>query len=354
MRFLIVGAGLAGTTAAHLLRERHMAFELMDSGENVSSAVAGGIINPLVFRRMTLSWRLDELLPVAHRFFEKREQEMNKQFYHAVPIRRFFASEQERDFWLKKQDLPDFQPYMQTQTSLDAAFPSPSNTHGTGLVLQSGYVDAARYTEANRLFFEELGVLRKEKMDYSQLDPIAGSYKGVAYDCILFCEGKDALYNPWFRTIPLQATKGEVLTIDCATASQEESYNRKCFMMPIGNHQFRVGSTYDWDVDNTIPTEVGKKTITENLASILTEDYTISSHHAGVRPTIKDRRPVLGRHPHFPKLAIGNGLGAKGYMLAPLIIEELLDHLIAGTPVHPETRIERFQFPTTGDATSSL
>jgi glycine/D-amino acid oxidase-like deaminating enzyme len=153
MHFLIVGAGLAGTTAAHLLRERGFTFELLDSGENVSSAVAGGIINPLVFRRMTLSWRLDEFLPVALRFFEKRAREMNQQFYHAVPIRRFFASEQEREFWLKKQALPDFQPYMQQQTAFDATFPNSNNTYGTGLVLQSGYVDAARYTEANRLCF---------------------------------------------------------------------------------------------------------------------------------------------------------------------------------------------------------
>lgn len=354
MHFLIVGAGLAGTTAAHLLRERGFTFELLDSGKNVSSAVAGGIINPLVFRRMTLSWRLDDLLPVALRFFEQRTLEMNKQFYYSIPIRRFFASEQEREFWLKKQDLPEFQPYMQQQTAFDAGFPDPNNTYGTGLVLQSGYVDAARYTESNRLFFKQLGVLRSEQMDYAQLDPIAGSYKGVTYDCILFCEGKDALYNPWFKTIPLKATKGEVLTIDCTKASQKESYNRKCFMMPIGNHQFRVGSTYDWDVDNTIPTEAGKKIITDNLASILTEDYTITSHHAGVRPTIKDRRPVLGRHPNFPKLAIGNGLGAKGYMLAPLILKELLDHLIDGTPVHHETRIERFQFPDKKDNSSSM
>ncbi|WP_300665515.1 FAD-dependent oxidoreductase, partial [Fluviicola sp.] len=137
--------------------------------------------------------------------------------------------------------------------------------------------------------------------------------------------------------------KGELLVIQSDTIYSAESLNRKCFLLPLGNGQFKVGSTYVWNTDNTDPTEEGKQTISENLRSITTESYEITEHRAGVRPTVLDRRPLVGKHPEFPKMVIANGLGTKGFMLAPLVTHELIDHLLHGAPLNPECDIVRFQ-----------
>ncbi len=346
MKVLVVGCGVAGIFLTHELLEAGCDVELIDNGKNASSAVAAGIINPLVFRRMTLSWRVSELLPFAREKYREIEQLTKTSFFHPLVIRRLFASEQELEFWKQKQDLPEFADYMEPLKEEDLNFPLEQNTFGTGRVNQASYIDTDVFIRVNRAHFQSTGLLSEETFNHEELDPENGIYKGTNYDYILFAEGKDSTYNPLFGYLPLQQTKGEVLTIESSTIHSAESLNRKCFLLPVGNKRFKVGSTYTWDTDNTIPTEEGKQTILENLKSITSEKYVVVDHQAGVRPTVPDRRPLLGKHPKYPKMVIANGLGAKGYLLAPLLMHELMNHLLKGTEIHKESNINRYKYTT--------
>lgn len=343
MKVLVVGSGVAGICLAHELLQEGCDVQLIDNNRNVSSVVAAGLINPLVFRRMTLSWRVSELLPFAYQRYREIEQLIGVSFFHSLGIRRLFASEQELDFWKKKQELPEFKEYMELLTDADLSFPAEQNTFGTARVKQAAYIDTIPFIEGNKTYFKKTGVLREETFVHADLDPQTSIYKGESYDYILFAEGKDAKTNPLFSYLPVQQTKGELLTIQSDEIYAMESLNRKCFLLPLGNGQFKVGSTYVWDTDNTDPTEEGKQTIAENLRSVTSGSYEIVQHRAGVRPTVPDRRPLLGKHPEFPKMAILNGLGTKGYMLAPLVARELIDHLLHETKLNPECNIARFQ-----------
>lgn len=343
MRVLIVGAGLSGCTAGHHLLSSGAEITLIDNGKNVSTAVAAGIINPIVFRRTTLSWRLDEMLSYAYPFYRELEQKLKSQFFYETPIRRLFAHEQEKTTWEKKQTQENYASYLKPLSEADSNFPLEQNTFGTGVVLQTSSVEAKKFLEVNQSYFEKLGFLKKENFHYDQLNPETGIYQDKEYDCILFCEGKDGLYNPWFSYLPLTQTKGEILTIKLNGLSDHESLNRKCFLMPQSDGTWKAGSNYVWDTDNSTPTEEGKQEILKNLLSITDEVPELILHEAGVRPTVTDRRPLLGKHPQFPKLAILNGLGAKGFMMAPLIAKELVDHLLHGTSLDKESSIERFR-----------
>ena len=72
---LIVGAGLSGICVSLQLLKRGCSVTLVDNQKNVSSRVAVGMINPLVFRRMTKSWRVDEFLPYLKTFYRELEKE---------------------------------------------------------------------------------------------------------------------------------------------------------------------------------------------------------------------------------------------------------------------------------------
>jgi len=342
MNILIIGGGITGTTLAQLCEEKGIAFRVVEKGNNECSQMAAGILNPMVFRRMNLSWRVEEMMETAVAFYRKMEQKLGGEFYRQVPIRRLIASEQEAGYWTKKQHLPVYSDFMKAQTQEDLEFPSEKNTFGTGIVQQSGFVNAREYIPAQWKWLAENEKLETAAVDYNAIDPEKGTYQGEQFDYIIFAEGKDLLKNPWFSYLPLEATKGELLTIEAPSIPQTESLNRKCFMFPIGNAQFRVGSTYDFGADNTVITEEGKRTIMEQLTSVTDEPYTIVDQQAGVRPTVSDRRPLLGKHAEFPKLVVANGLGTKGYMLAPLLMEELLAHLEEDVSLHPETAISRF------------
>ena len=63
----------------------------------------------------------------------------------------------------------------------------------------------------------------------------------------------------------------------------------------------------------------------------------------GFRPTVKDRRPILGNHPKFSNLYVFNGLGARGILNGNYFSINLYHHLENGEEIHPEVDLKRFQ-----------
>jgi len=51
--FLIVGAGVAGLCIGKQLLDLNQRVTIIDNDQNVSTNIAAGMINPIVFRRMT-------------------------------------------------------------------------------------------------------------------------------------------------------------------------------------------------------------------------------------------------------------------------------------------------------------
>ena len=81
----------------------------------------------------------------------------------------------------------------------------------------------------------------------------------------------------------------------------------------------------------------------EKLEKVINVPYKILSQTAGIRPTIKDRRPLVGTQPAFPNLAILNGLGTRGVMIAPTMAKALFNYLEKGEELDPEIDIKRFE-----------
>lgn len=340
--FLIVGAGVAGLCLGkHLLDLNHQV-TVIDNDQNVSTNVAAGMINPIVFRRMTKSWRVDEFLPYAKRFYTDFGTEIGGNVYHDITIRRFFSSQQEMGFWKEKQGNPAFTDYLTPLTEADLNYSKTINSFGSGRVKNSAYVAAIPFVDGAKKWLHAKNAYQNGAFDYTELNPETGNYKGTTYDAILFCEGVAVKNNPWFSSLPINPTKGEVLTIHSPTLPSEESLNRKCFVLPMGEQTFKIGSTYEWDTYNNEPSKKGADEIAANFQFLSNDSFAIVAHTAGIRPTILDRRPVMGAHPKFTKLFIFNGLGAKGYLLAPFLANEFVAHILDGTPIDKEMQVSRF------------
>ncbi len=343
-KILIVGGGVGGCSLAIHLIQSGMNVTLIDHGINKSSIVAAGLINPLVFRRMTKSWRADELIPYLEKFYINLESYSQKSFYHPIVIRRFFSSEQEKGFWIDKQGLAEFEEYMNVITNDDLDYNSygTKNDFGSGRVKRAAWVNTPVFLDAAYQFIGDSGTLIKAEFIYSDLDPKTATYKALSYDKIIFAEGYQARNNPWFGFLPVQSTKGEVLSAQSDKLPPEESVNRKCFVLPTGNGHYRIGATYSWNAEEANPTEEGKSEILEKLSYLTDEQPTIVGHLAGIRPTSPDRRPIMGQHPEMKRLYIFNGLGTKGYMLAPQLSAEFTNYLLHEASLHPEVDLKRF------------
>lgn len=339
---LIVGAGLAGTCLAHRLLDQGVEVEILDSGVNHSSAIAAGMVNPMVFRRMNQSWRLDEFLPEAKAFYLQIEQRLACSFFNPIVIRRFFSSEQERLLWLKKSQLQDYAIYLEKITPEDAQNTDAINTFGSGRVKNAFWINAPEWVAQNSAYFKAKQQLILGEFDSQKWQPQSRIYDGQKYDYVVFCLGYRQKEEATFSYLPLQQTKGQTLLIESQQINATESLNRKCFVLPIGENHFKVGATYEWNNATLNSTPEAKIQLAQNLAALGTYHYNILEQNAGVRPTVLDRRPLLGEHPKWRGVYIMNGLGTKGYMMAPTLARELTEHILSNKPLHPETVISRF------------
>lgn len=339
-KILVVGAGLSGVSVSIQLIRKGVDVTLIDNGINYSSIVAAGMINPLVFRRMTKSWRVNDFIPYLKSFYRELEVETSSSFFHAIPVRRLFSSEQERDFWFKKQEQEDFFDFMHKVSPEDFSFDQAKNPFGSGRVKETYYVDVNSFFSNLKPWIQSRGTILFEEFQSEKLE--GSIYKGVEYDDVVFCEGYLLKENPWFGELPLDQTKGQTLIVETKSIPENISLNRKCFMLPLGNHQFKIGSTYEWNDPTTHVTEEGKKEILNNLSYITDDEVTVIDQEAGIRPTTRDRRPLLGTHHTINNYHVFNGLGAKGYMLAPLIAKEFVAYLVSGVALDKEVDIKRY------------
>ncbi len=140
----------------------------------------------------------------------------------------------------------------------------------------------------------------------------------------------------------MDGTKGELLIIKAPNLDLDVIVNTSVFILPLGNDLFKVGATYNWKDKTDDPTEEGKQELVERIKEILMCDFEIIEHFGGVRPTVKDRRPLIGTHHERKSIHILNGLGTRGVMLGPAMAKALYDFIENEIPLHPEIDIKRF------------
>ncbi|MDX8340045.1 FAD-dependent oxidoreductase [Draconibacterium sp. IB214405] len=339
---LIVGQGLAGTL---------LAFELYFAGVDVcivnnpqkstATRVAAGMVNPLVFKRMTKSWMVDELLPVMKKRYRQLEELLGEQFYFDLPMLKPL-SEQETELWQQRKTDEKFAPFID-----DIRENSPVNrvfkSHAYGIVKGSGYLKTGLFLDAAKRFFEQNEMLIEADFPSNQSNFEDHIFQNIQFDKLVFCEGHYLKTHPLFEFVRLQPAKGEVLQIYAPDLSEKYIINRRVFVLPIGDHRFKVGSTYEWKDLTDTPTEEGKFSIIERLKDLIHVDFKVEEHWAGVRPTVVDRRPVLGKHPAHEHMYLFNGLGTKGVMLAPFFATEMKNLILNGNySVSKEVDLARF------------
>ncbi|WP_163324132.1 NAD(P)/FAD-dependent oxidoreductase [Draconibacterium mangrovi] len=339
---LIVGQGLAGTLLAFELHVAGVDVCIVNNPQkSTATRLAAGMVNPLVFKRMTKSWMVDDLLPLMKKRYRDLEELLGERFYFDMPMIKPL-SEQETELWQERKADEKFAPFIEkiNETSpVDHVFAS----HAYGIVKGSGYLKTGLFLDAAKRYFQENEMLIEDDFPATQSSFENHIFQDIQFDKIVFCEGHYLKTHPLFDFVRLQPAKGEVLQIYAPGLSENYIINRRVFVLPIGDHRFKVGSTYEWKDLTDHPTEEGKNSIIDRLKELIQVDFTVEAHWAGVRPTVIDRRPVLGKHPEFDHVYLFNGLGTKGVMLAPYFASEMKKFLVDNQyQVDKEVSSDRF------------
>ena len=345
--YLIVGQGLAGTFLAYQLLQKGKTVLVVDKGLKYSSSrVAAGVINPIVLRRFTVTWRAKEFLSYNPAFYNNLDQYLGKRYHFNIPLKKLISSQNEVDFWehrYHKEDVSDFIHKDLTDVSDDIL---PAENFKVGLVKQSSWLNISELLVdfRKKLILEE--ALMEEEFNFSELLP--NRYKNIEFGRVVFCEGARGKYNPLFKDLPFSLNKGQLITIENNDLPRDSLLKKKVFILPTSKKYFKIGATYSWKWDTSSEEAAHKieedktELLKAHLEEITTANYKVVAVETGIRPSIKDRRPLIGQHPTRTDVYMFNGMGTRGCFMAPLLVEEFIAHLENGTELNNEVSLNRF------------
>lgn len=326
--YIIVGLGLAGISFCEELQENGKSFRVISANSQQASLVAGGLYNPVILKRFTLAWNAKEQLDLALPFYQNLEKKLKIKLDYKVSVLRRFTAIEEQNNWFAAADKHGLD-YFLDVALLKNNNPNIDAPFGYGKVKDTGRIDTKTLLRAYENDLIAKDRLIKEEFDFSSLQILGHciAYRGIAAKNIVFAEGFGLKSNPYFKYLPLNGTKGELLTIKAPLLKEENVIKSSVFIIPLGNNLYRVGATYKWKDKTNSPTKEAKDELLGKLKSFLKCDFNVVTQVAGVRPTVADRRPLVGRHPGHSNLYVLNGFGSRGVMIAPYASKKLYNFI---------------------------
>ncbi len=343
--FLIIGQGLAGTLLGHFLLKHNKSVILMDEYRPyTSSRVAAGLFHSVTGRRIVKSWMVESLYSFANEFYSHQEKLLNANFFFPKDLIEIISSAHEFNVWSERMDDPGINHFLSKPPESELYRNKLKSFFKMIALSGAGWMDIARYLECSLQYFSKLNILQSQKFLPEKLEVIDGGirYEHILAGKIIFCEGSDAIRNPLWNWIPFLPSKGEILTIRTSDLPENYILLKGLFLIPLGNHLFRAGSTYNWEYEDELPSETGKQELLTKLHEIISVPFELIDHKSAIRPTIKDRRPFIGEHPETKNMYIFNGLGTKGVLLGPYFANEFAENLVNGKKLNPAVELSRF------------
>ncbi len=307
----IVGQGLAGTCLGLEFLDRGIPFRIIDSGMGGSTRVAAGLINPLTGKNFQPSWLIEDFHPYAVDFFEKLGERFGAKLWHPMPVMRLAETEKEWSKISSKLELPEVREWLDSER----VGSTPERFIQQVILRGGGWLDTRRFLSVTRNHFQEQGVLDVGVEDFKHADPRR-----------ILCEGAQGLMQDQLGAH--RCAKGEILTVRAQWSEDFIKIGTGGWLIPIGLGLFRVGSTYEWNQLDELPTDAGLARITEIANKLGGNEFQVVEHVAGIRPILRRSQPLIGKN--AAGNWIFNGLGSKGSLYAPKMAAMLVDWICDG------------------------
>jgi glycine/D-amino acid oxidase-like deaminating enzyme len=342
--YIVVGLGLAGLVFVEKLIQAKKSFIVFEDDSQTSSLVAGGVYNPVILKRFSPVWNAKEQLSVALPFYDKLEKKFAQKFDQKFCIKKAFKSIEDQNNWFTAFDKPTVAPFLDPKLD-KLAYEGVIGEYYFGNVKEGGRIDTLKLVEVYRQYLKNNHWIRFEKFYHHDIifDGNLATYNNLLASKIVFCEGFGIKQNPYFNHLPLEEVKGEIITIYAPNLNIDFLLKSTLFVLPLGNNHYKVGATFNHKDKTSKPSVEGKEELVEKLKKVISVPYTIKEQSAGIRPTVKDRRPMVGVHHKYKQLSVLNGLGTRGVMIAPTVAENLFDHLEFGKKLDQDINIKRFE-----------
>ena len=156
---ILLGQGLAGTVLHRTLRARGMRVLMVDAPRaGMASHVAAGMVNPVVLRRMVLSWRASEMLAIANAFYREMELDHDAAFWHPTRFAKIFTTAKEKAIWQLRAD-DDVGQFLCDEQLNDSALATLPQPFGHGQIMRAFWLDVQQMLGTERQRMQDRGEL---------------------------------------------------------------------------------------------------------------------------------------------------------------------------------------------------
>lgn len=341
---LIVGQGLCGSWLSYECMQAGLDTLVIDRTDPLSpSRLSAGIINPITGRRHVEVWLADELLKRSEESYAALGERLGRKLIRKTTLLDHFPSDQMRSSFQDR--MREGGRYVSMPSDLPANHHPLNHPFGIGQIDPVLLVDLPALLDGWRTTLIHNQALIDEAFDPDllQVETHGIRYNNIAAERIIFCDGTSGSSKQFFHGLPFAPNKGEVLVLDIPELSDRFLYKHGLMLAPLSNGLWWAGSNYQWSFDDPHPSIEFRRSTEQALRAWLRIPFEVVDHRAGVRPATTERRPFVGLHPKNKRVGILNGMGTKGCSLAPYFARQLADHILHGTPIHPEASIGRFE-----------
>ena len=328
--YLIIGQGIAGTILSYRLKKAGKSFKVIDSPAlSRSSRIAAGLANPVVLKRQKWVKGAERFTENLKEFYLTMERELGESIYHPLPLYHIFQSNGEINDWQQNASKVYLHSYLGSVES--------KKLKNVNSPFGFGKVEGIFWVDTNLMIRSWREVLMAENL------LIEDTFRPIDFPNYkhIYCSGH--LLSEQFPSLQkvFTKTKGQVMIIESTDLNLDFGLHSSVFTLPLGAKRFKVGATYEHHNLNDETSPAGLERLQSDLEKFFRGEYQVVEHLAGVRPNIKDRKPILGRIDNDSYCF--NGLGSRGVLMAPFLSEHFIDHLLTDKALEPSWDINRFE-----------
>jgi glycine oxidase len=348
--YIVVGLGIAGICFAETLLKKGKSFLVIEDGKKGATAASGGVLNPTVLKRFTVAWNAADFFEKAVPFYQALGNRLEAPILRPIPIHRILTSIEEQNDWVVASDKKELGPFIASEIEINhnTTVKAPL---GLGEVYQGAVLRPEQLIETYRKFLQQQHLLLSESFDYKKLETSTETiqYKNYNARQIVFAQGAAVKDNPFFQlsvspngSKDFVGNKGEYVIFKAPTLQLKEVLKGPVMIIPLGSDLYKVGASYGRDDFSEGTTGKAREEIVEKLKKMISCDFEVVDQTSGIRPTVKDRKPLLGNFPEHPKVYFLNGLGTRGLSMAPLLSEWLYAFIEQNKTLPNQVVITRF------------
>lgn len=344
--WIVVGAGIAGASAATYLAERGRVLLIeADAPASGASGAAPGLVNPFMGRRARPAWRLDEALEALDETLARADAA--ELFYRTGVLRIPREASLAEEYRQRAVDFPEQTTWLPPE-AVDERYPQVDSAHGALLVRTGGFVDIPAAVRQMVWSMQSAGgrILTPGKVTgwgttASDAYVVVDRFTRLHAEHVILAPG--AGFNRFSQLEPLQlrGVKGQSVTIRRPAGLGDLPCLSGFGYAAPDARTLRLGSTYEHEFSNRKPSPQKSREIIDRVARMLPaiRGADIVDAHAGIRVmTPSTNKAMIGPLPGQDRIWFFGGLGSKGLLMGPMMARQLPRWLGQPDAIPPKLR----------------